>query len=183
MISHGDEYGRTQQGNNNAYCQDNELAWMNWEWDDRQRKLLEFTKKVIAIRNEHPVTHRRRYFKNRQIKGEGITDIRWLNNDGIDMSLEEWETRFIRCMGMLLNGELMNEMDVYGNDLKKDILLILVNSYWEPISFNLPHEDLSVSWEVLFDTDQEEIPEIPETVQSVYKMQGRSFVLLKNKTI
>ncbi len=180
MISHGDEYGRTQQGNNNAYCQDNELAWMNWEWDDRQRKLFEFTKKVIAIRNEHPVTHRRRYFKNRQIQGEGITDIRWLNNDGIDMSIEEWETRFIRCMGMLLNGELMHEMDEYGNVLKKDILLILVNSYWEPISFNLPHEDLSVHWEVLLDTDQVEVPETPETVQGIYKMQGRSFVLLKN---
>lgn len=180
MISHGDEYGRTQQGNNNAYCQDNELAWMNWEWDDRQRKLFEFTKKVIAIRNEHPVTHRRRYFKNRQIQGEGITDIRWLNNDGIDMSLEEWETRFIRCMGMLLNGELMHEMDEHGNFLKKDILLILVNSFWEPISFNLPHEDLSVQWEVLLDTDQVEVPETPETVQGIYKMQGRSFVLLKN---
>ena len=96
------------------------------------------------------------------------------------MSLEEWETRFIRCMGMLLNGELMHEMDEHGNFLKKDILLILVNSFWEPISFNLPHEDLSVQWEVLLDTDQVEVPETPETVQGIYKMQGRSFVLLKN---
>ena len=180
MISHGDEYGRTQQGNNNAYCQDNELAWMHWNWDERNRKLFEFTRKIISIRDAYPVTHRRRYFMNRRIQGEGIKDIRWLNTDGIDMSQEEWETSFIRCMGMLLNGELMQEMDEHGNDLMKDILLILVNSYWEPISFTLPHEDLSVRWEVLVDTDKEEIPETPEMVQNVYQIQARSLVLLKN---
>jgi len=180
MISHGDEYGRTQKGNNNAYCQDNELAWMNWQWDERQHKLFEFTRKIIVIRDEHPVTHRRRYFKNRRIQGEGIKDIRWLNTDGIDMTLEEWETGFIRCMGMLLNGELMQEMDDYGNELKKDILLILVNSYWEPISFTLPHEDLSARWEILVDTDRDEIQDSPEMVQNVYQIQARSLVLLKN---
>ena len=181
MISHGDEYGRTQHGNNNAYCQDNELAWMNWEWDERQRKLFEFTKKIIEIRKAHPVTHRRRYFKNRQIHGEGIKDIRWLNTDGLDMSKEEWDSSFIRNMGMLLNGELMDEMDEHGNILKADILLILVNSFWEePVSFTLPHEELSAQWEVLVDTALEDIPEPPKLVQSVYQMQPRSFVLLKN---
>jgi glycogen operon protein len=180
MISHGDEYGRTQQGNNNAYCQDNELAWMHWNWDDRQKALFEFTKRIIDIRIAHPVMHRRRYFKNRKIQGEGIKDIRWLNNDGIDMSQEEWDTSFIRCMGMLLNGELMNEMDECGNELQKDILLILVNSYWEPISFTLPHEDLNVHWEVLLDTDWEAYPENPSRIQNVYRIEGRSLVLLKN---
>lgn len=180
MISHGDEYGRTQLGNNNAYCQDNEIAWMNWDWSEEQQRLFEFTKRIIAIRNEHPVTHRRRYFKNRQIQGEGIKDIRWLNTDGIDMNREEWETSFIRCMGMLLNGELMQEMDEYGNNLKADILLILVNSYWEPISFTLPHEVLGSRWKVLVDTDREERAEKEEVVENVYKIQARSFVLLKN---
>ncbi|MFO7935564.1 MAG: glycogen debranching protein GlgX [Bacteroidales bacterium] len=180
MISHGDEYGRTQQGNNNAYCQDNELAWMDWNWDERNKKLFDFTRRMIAIRDAHPVAHRRRFFMNRRIQGEGIKDIRWLNTDGIDMSQEEWDTSFIRCMGMLLNGELMKEMDEHGNDLMKDILLILVNSYWEPISFTLPHEDLSVRWEVLVDADKEEIPETPEMVQNVYQIQARSLVLLKN---
>jgi glycogen operon protein len=180
MISHGDEYGRTQLGNNNAYCQDNEIAWMDWNWSGDQQKLFEFTKKIIAIRQAHPITHRRRYFKNRRIQGEGIKDIRWLNTDGIDMSREEWETSFIRCMGMLLNGELMKEMDEYGNYLKGDILLILVNSYWEPISFTLPHEVESSRWEVLVDTDKEEIADGGEIIQNVYQIQGRSFVLLKN---
>jgi len=180
MISHGDEYGRTQNGNNNAYCQDNELAWMDWNWDEKQKNLFEFTKKIIAIRGEHSVLHPRRYFKNRRIQGEGIFDIRWLNTDGIDMSQEEWDTSFIRSMGMLLNGELMKEIDEYGNSLKAEILLILVNSYWEPITFTLPHEGLSPEWQIMVDTEMESIPESLPYAQSVYEIQARSLVLLRN---
>jgi isoamylase len=182
MISHGDEYGRTQRGNNNAYCQDNELTWMDWDWNGDQRKLFEFTRKIIAIRKEHPVTHRRRYFKNRRIQGEGIRDIRWINTDGIDMNDEEWQTSFIRCMGMLLNGNVMQEIDECGNELKKDILLILVNSYWEPITFSLPRESLSTLWEVLVDTQEDEISEIPGKVEGTYEIAARSLVVLKNMT-
>lgn len=182
MISHGDEYGRTQRGNNNAYCQDNELTWMDWDWNEDQWKLFEFTRKIIAIRKEHPMTHRRRYFKNRRIQGEGIKDIRWLNTDGIDMSDEEWQTSFIRCMGMLLNGNIMQEIDECGNELKKDILLILVNSYWEPITFTLPRESLGTLWVVLVDTQEDEISEIPGKVEGTYEIAARSLVLLKNLT-
>jgi len=180
MISHGDEYGRTQKGNNNAYCQDNEIAWMNWEWNDDQKKLYDFTRQIIAIRNHYPVLHRRRYFKNRPIQGEGIKDIRWLNTDGLDMSKEEWETSFIRCMGMLLNGELMPEIDEYGNKITGDILLILVNSYWEPVSFTLPHERLSSKWQILTDTEKPELTDQDELVKNIYKIAPRSMVLLKN---
>jgi glycogen operon protein len=180
MLSHGDEYGRTQHGNNNAYCQDNEIAWMNWDWDEDQRKLFEFTKKIIAIRNEHPILHPRRYFKNRQIQGEGVFDIRWLNTDGIDMTQEEWDTSFIRMMGMMLNGELMSEVDEFGNSLKQEILLILVNSYWESMPFTMPYEGLSPEWEVLVDTEWEEEPQEPVRVQNVYELQARSLVLLRN---
>ncbi|HKK61091.1 MAG TPA: glycogen debranching protein GlgX [Bacteroidales bacterium] len=180
MISHGDEYGRTQHGNNNAYCQDNEIAWMNWNWDENQQKLFEFTRHIINIRNEYPVLHRRRYFKNRQIQGEGIKDIRWLNTDGIDMSSEEWNTSYIRCMGMLLNGEMMDEMDEYGNEIKSDILLIIVNSYWEPVSFTLPFEGLSSHWQVLADTDMTGNSANSESIKNVYQTQARSLVLLKN---
>ncbi len=179
MISHGDEYGRTQNGNNNAYCQDNELAWMNWEWDDTQKKLFEFTKKLIALRKSHPVTHRRRYFKNRPIHGEDIRDIRWLNIEGKDMTLKEWDTKFIRIMGMLLNGKLMDEIDENGNKLSGDILLILVNSFWEPATFKLPNDDLNNSWEVVIDTSREEITEPHNSVKEQYEIQGRSLVLLK----
>ncbi len=127
-----------------------------------------------------PILHPRRYFKNRRIQGEGIYDIRWINTDGIDMSQEEWDTSFIRAMGMLLNGELMKEIDEAGKNLKTDILLILVNSYWEPITFTLPHEGLSPEWEILVDTEMESMPEPLPHVQNVYEIQARSLVLLKN---
>jgi isoamylase len=181
MISHGDEYGRTQEGNNNAYCHDSELTWMHWYWNETQQKLFEFTKKIIAIRKEHPITHRRRYFKNRLIWGEGIKDIRWLNTDGVDMTKEEWETSFIRCMGMLLNGKLMEEIDECGNELKKDVLLVLVNSYWEPIIFTLPYEGVHPQWELLVDTEMESIADTPVVVQDVYEIPARALVLLRNR--
>jgi glycogen operon protein len=166
-------------GNNNAYCQDNELAWMNWNWDDNQKKLFDFTKKLIAIRQKHKITHRRRYFKNRPIHGEEIKDIRWLNTRGKDMSQKEWDTSFIRIMGMLLNGKLMDEMDESGNMLSDAILLVLVNSFWEPAIFTLPNDDLNHDWEVLIDTSKEEITEPHNHVKERYEIQGRSLVLLK----
>lgn len=182
MLSHGDEYGRTQNGNNNAYCQDNELAWMNWNWNDAQKQLFEVTKTLIAIRQNYPIMHRRRYFQNRPIQGAGIEDIRWLNTDGIDMSQEEWDTRFIRIMGMLLNGEQMNETDEFGNKIKGNILLIIVNSYWEPVSFTLPNNNLNPEWEVLVDTNSTDFSNQTDknTVQNVYQISARSLVLLKN---
>jgi glycogen operon protein len=180
MISHGDEYGRTQHGNNNAYCQDSELAWMHWDWDENQRKLFEFTKKMIAIRREHPILHPRRYFKNRKIQGEGVFDIRWINTEGADMSQEEWDTSFIRVMGMMLNGELMKEKDEFGNDLNQEILLIMVNSYWESIPFTLPKDGLGEEWEVLEDTSWEENPEAPVHVKDAFDLEARSLMLLRN---
>ncbi len=180
MISHGDEYGRTQRGNNNAYCQDNEITWMNWNWDANQKKLFEFTKNLINIRINYPVLHPRKYFKNRRIQNNGVKDIRWINTDGLDMNREEWEVTFIRNMGMILNGELMKQVDDKGDILADDILLILVNSYWEPISFSLLHEGLSPEWEVLLDTYFDEITGQNKHVQNVFELQGRSLALLRN---
>lgn len=179
MISHGDEYGRTQLGNNNVYCQDNETAWMDWDLDERQKKLLEFTRRMIAIRKEHPITHRRRYFKNRPIQGEGVQDIRWLNTRGEDMSKKEWETGFIRCMGMLLNGELMQEMDEYGNMPEGDILLVLVNSYWESIRFTLPNQNLNRQWELLVNTGDDSHTPGGIYIEAHVDIPSRSLVLLK----
>ncbi len=180
MISHGDEYGRTQLGNNNAYCQDNPLTWMNWDWDEKQKELFEFTCKIINIRKIQPVMHRRRYFKGRKIYGKEIRDIRWLNTDGKDMTEEEWDTSFIRCMGMLLNGTLISEVNKYGELIKHDTLLIIVNSYWEPISFALPNEDLNNEWSLLIDTFTNEVTGSGRKIRDAYKMEPRSLVLLKN---
>lgn len=179
MISHGDEYGRSQHGNNNVYCQDNEISWMNWDWNENNKNLFEFTKKIISIRKEFSILHPRRYFKNRRIRGEGIFDIRWINSDGLDMSEEEWNESYIRTMGMLLNGMMMNKKDIE-NGRQEEILLILVNSFWESITFTLPHEGLSTDWEVLIDTQHEKLPENNQVIDGIYEVSDRSLVLLRN---
>lgn len=152
MISHGDEYGRTQNGNNNAYCQDNELAWVNWDWDEKQKALFEFTKSIIHIRKSIPIIHRKRFFKGREIMGKDIWDIRWLREDGEDMTNKEWQTHYIRCMGMLINGELIDEKNNVGERIKEDILFLMVNSFWEPLEFKLPVIKDNDEWEILADT-------------------------------
>ncbi len=179
MLSHGDEYGRTQHGNNNAYCQDNELAWFHWDWNENEQALFDFARKLIDIRTHQPVMHKRRYFKGRRIHGRDIEDIRWLNADGSDMSDEEWDTHFIRCMGMLLNGEMTMEVDEFGEPIKDDILLLLVNSYWERLSFKFPHEGVTNEWEVLTDTSKPG-ESGGNRVHDEYTIEGRSLVLLRN---
>jgi len=180
MISHGDEYGRTQLGNNNVYCQDNETTWFDWEWNNLQKEFFSFTSMLIAIRKNQPVTHKRRFFKGRRIRGAGVKDIRWLNTDGSDMTDEQWNSDFIRCMGMLLNGELINEVNEKGELIKDDILLLIVNSFWEPIGFTLPNTTLSHSWEVLIDTSMTKMPSKQDQLSIAFNMPPRSLVLLKN---
>jgi isoamylase len=180
MISHGDEYGRTQQGNNNVYCQDNELSWFNWQWDDMQKDFFKFTQRVIELRKNQPVLHRRRFFKGRRIRGTGVRDIRWLNTEGIDMTDEQWNVSFIRCMGMLLNGEHINEVDECGEAVKDDILLLIVNSFWEEIDFTLPNTELSLNWEVLVDTNNEKIIENRRELAGKISVPDRSLLLLRN---
>jgi glycogen operon protein len=178
MISHGDEYGRTQQGNNNVYCQDNELAWFDWNWNETQKELFEFTKKLIWIRKNQPVTHKRRFFKGRSIRGKGIKDIRWLNTEGTDMTDNQWDLSFIRCMGMLLNGELINEVNESGIPIQDDILLLLVNSFWEGIEFRLPDGELSHDWEILVDTSLSFKDD--QRINDVVKIPPRALILLRN---
>ncbi len=181
MISHGDEYGRTQYGNNNAYCQDNELAWFNWNWDENQKNFFEFTRKLISIRKSQPVTHKRRFFKGRRIRGTGVKDIRWLNNDGTDMTDIQWNTDFIRCMGMLLNGELINEVNEEGIPIKDDILLMIVNSFWEKVDFVLPNTTLGHDWEMLIDTSKENSHNEQPIITGTIAIPPRSLILLRNK--
>jgi isoamylase len=180
MIGHGDEYGRTQLGNNNAYCQDNRIAWFDWDWDDVQRAFFEFTCGMIALRKKHPVTHKRRFFKGRRIHGKGVRDIRWINNDGTGMTDEQWNTSFIRCMGMLLNGHLITEVDLNGEPVEDDILLVMVNSYWDSLNFTLPTGDVSSEWEVLVDTNESAINNNKKTISFSYELAPRSLVLLRN---
>ena len=152
MLSMGDEYGRTQLGNNNVYCQDNALSYFDWEWTPEQSDLHLFVRDLIRIRRDNPILHRRRFFTGRPIQGAKVSDIIWLTPEGREMTDTEWHNGSVRCLGMLLNGEAMDEYDERGIRLRDDIFLLLVNSYWERVSFTLPGDQESNEWTVVVDT-------------------------------
>ncbi len=155
MICGGDEFGRTQGGNNNAYCQDNEISWYDWALDENQKRLLEFTKKLIDLRRDHPILRRRKFFQGRNIRGLGIKDIMWLRPDGSEMTDEDWNASWIRCFGMLLAGELLNETDAFGEPLEDETFLVLLNSYHEPVKFALAPPLSGMKWGLQYATTSE----------------------------
>jgi len=186
MITAGDEFGRTQHGNNNAYCQDNEISWLNWDISEEGQQLLDFTRFLVQIRNQHPVLHRRRFFQGRSIHGSGIHDIVWWRPDGLEMSDDEWDNGLVRCLGMLLNGHEMDDWDERGELVRDDILFLMLNAYHDTVDFKLPgrfRTRKTRPWELVLDTSA------PETwlegqnnkrlkASEVYPLQGRSLVLL-----
>jgi glycogen operon protein len=186
MITAGDEFGRTQHGNNNAYCQDNEISWLNWDISEEGQQLLDFTRFLVQIRNQHPVLHRRRFFQGRSIHGSGIHDIVWWRPDGLEMSDDEWDNGLVRCLGMLLNGHEMDDWDERGELVRDDILFLMLNAYHDTVDFKLPGKFRTRKtrpWELVLDTSA------PETwlegqnnkrlkASEVYPLQGRSLVLL-----
>jgi isoamylase len=153
MICAGDEMGRTQGGNNNAYAQDNEISWINWELSERDRELLEFTRRVTRLRHEHPVFRRRNFFQGRRIRGSELEDITWFRPDGGEMTDEEWNSHFVRCFGMRLGGDAMIEWDDQGERVTDDSFLLLLNADSGPIPFTLPQASAGIRWEVVLDTN------------------------------
>jgi isoamylase len=151
MISHGDELGRTQRGNNNAYCQDNELAWMPWRTDD---DLSGFVRQVSELRGAHPVFRRRRFFEGRTHGGalEGERDIVWLTPSGEEMTQSDWHTGYARAVAVYLNGDAITEPDTRGQRVRDDSFLLLLNAHSECITFRLPDEGFGEQWEVSLDT-------------------------------
>jgi glycogen operon protein len=152
MISHGDERGRTQRGNNNGYCQDNPLSWLDWQLDDERRDLLAFTKKLTALRHAHPVLRRATFFKGRPLRGSQVSDILWFRHDGADMTDEDWSNSETRSLGVFLAGEGIEEPDGDGNPIRDDDFLLLINGHGAPIDFSLPFEKDERKWELLVDT-------------------------------
>jgi isoamylase len=154
MLCGGDEFGRTQKGNNNAYCQDNEISWFSWERDEKQAQLLEFTKKLIRLRQDHPVFRRPKFFQGRRIRGSETRDVMWFNPGGEEMSDEEWNSPFVRCLGMLLSGDTSDVLNFEAEPIRDETFLLLINAHFEPISFVLPGEE-HVEWELILDTTDE----------------------------
>jgi glycogen operon protein len=149
MLLGGDEIGRTQGGNNNAYCQDNEISWLDWEHVDED--LLEFTRRLIAFRSEHPVFHRRGWFKGRQIRGKGVTDIAWFQPDGSDMSSEEWGQWFAKSFAVFLFGEGLLSRDERGRPEHDASFLFLANAHTDVVQFTLPGAPFGARWAVEID--------------------------------
>ncbi|TAJ98611.1 MAG: hypothetical protein EPO39_17805 [Candidatus Manganitrophaceae bacterium] len=179
MLLGGDEVGRTQKGNNNTYCQDNPLSWHHWKWSPRDRELLEFTKKLIRLRHEHPIFRRRKYFSGRKIRGTDIKNIAWFRPDGEEMTDNEWNTFFVKVVGLRLIGDDLDETDSEGNPIRDDAFIILMNAHHEPIQFTLPKETAPQLWEVCIHTAAPD--EKPERFKSgeIFPLPARALVLFK----
>jgi len=156
MLPAGDEFGRTQAGNNNAYCQDNEISWLDWEIDERDQRLLEFVRRLITFRAAHPAFRRRSFFQGRAIRGGGIRDIIWLDPAGTEMSEEQWRQSFARSLGMYLSGSAIDEHDEQGRVITDSDFLLLLNAHHEALEFRLPLEPAAAQWVLRFDTAGEE---------------------------
>ena len=181
MLLAGDEIGRSQSGNNNAYCQDNEISWVNWELDARDEELLRYVCELIRLRKQHPVFHRRHFFQGRRIKGANVKDISWLRPDGLEMTDKEWHHSFARSLGLLLHGDAIEEHDERGRPIHGDTFLLLLNAHSQPIPFRLPKQLGIARWGVTVDTcfaDGKRPDRRTFNTGESYPLQARSTALL-----
>ena len=154
MLAHGDELGRTQQGNNNVYCQDSPLAWMDWDLAETNADLVEFTSRAIALRTEHPVFRRRRFFAGRPIRsGQEARDIAWLTPAGDEMTPADWDSGFGKSLTVFLNGDGIPYKDPRGERVTDDSFLLCFNAHYEDLEFTLPDGNYGAEWTVELDTN------------------------------
>jgi isoamylase len=182
MISHGDELGRTQQGNNNVYCQDNELSWINWAQADTD--LMKFTRAVSALRTAHPVFRRRRFFSGKPVGrrgAEGLPDITWFAPDGSEMTEEDWESSFAKSIAVYLNGHGIPDLDVRGQRVTDDSFVLCFNAHCESIEFTLPPTDFGAAWvPVIYTADTATAQEAkPVTAGAKVAVDARSVMVLQ----
>ncbi|HLW45764.1 MAG TPA: alpha-amylase family glycosyl hydrolase, partial [Acidimicrobiales bacterium] len=173
MLLGGDEIGRTQRGNNNAYCQDNETSWFDWNHADDE--LLAFTRQLIALRREHPNFRRRRWFQGRPIRG--APDIAWFRPDGAEMDDADWETGFPRSIALFLNGDAIPGRDDRGRRITDDWFLIVLNAHDQPINWVLPSHGVA-RWRVLVDTAGETALDTHLDARKAFTAAARSCTLL-----
>ncbi len=181
MLQAGDEIGRTQLGNNNAYCQDNEISWVDWQIEGPCQRLLDFTRLMIRLRAEHPALRRSVFFKRgRQIRGTDVKDLTWLLPSGREMGDKDWSNAETRAFALRLAGDAIGEVDDHGRPIRDDILLILLNSSWETVSFVLPAQPAKGKWKTLVDTRDPLPPAYARGVKAGgrYRLEGRSLAVL-----
>lgn len=174
MLLGGDEFARSQQGNNNCYCQDNELTWYDWKLDEPRKRLLEYTAKLIQLRKEHPNLHRRKFFQDRTIRGSVVRDIVWYGTDGNEISDEAWSEQWNKSIGLMLNGTTLGVMDDDGNPVVDDSFLILVNAADQGVEYVMPEPPDGNPWRQVLDTENIENPFCDALVDSKVILGGRS---------
>ena len=179
MILAGDEFGNTQQGNNNPYCQDSPLSWLDWKHTPAQRELLTFARRLLELRREQPVFRRRRFFLGRTIHGEEIKDLYWLKSDGHEMTDNDWHAGHAHCLCMALPGDQIKETGERGERITGSTFAILFNAHNEAVPFRLGARDREVEWQVEFDTASTESAGQHFAHLATYPLQGRSLAVLR----
>ncbi|MDQ2075307.1 glycogen debranching protein GlgX [Marinimicrobium sp. ABcell2] len=180
MLVAGDEHGRTQRGNNNAYCQDNEISWLKWDMSDEDQELFEFVKRLITIRRNHPSFRRRHFFEGAVDDGSGVKDIFWLNPNGVEMSREEWNHANARSLGICMPGEGIRDVDSRGEPVTDDDFLLLLNAHGDEVVFKIPELLGIQTWTVILDTYLPSSSLKRFCVDDEYSLPGHSLVLLQH---
>jgi isoamylase len=179
MLLAGDEFGQTQHGNNNAYCQDSPLAWLDWDLSAEQRTLLEFTRNLLRLRKSQPVFRRRHFFQGRPIHGAEIKDLYWIKPDGNEMTETDWNSSYASCLGMALPGDQITEMSERGERIVGDTFALLLNAHSEPIDFRLGARQRDLAWTCSFDTAQPDASPREFEEMSVFPLQAHSLAVLR----
>jgi glycogen operon protein len=179
MLLAGDELGHTQRGNNNTYCQDNELSWLDWEMTPQKQEFLDFVRAAVRLWKAQPVLQRRHFFQGRSIRGTDIRDISFLSPDGHEMTDEAWDAEFTKCLGMRLAGDLIGEEDERGRPIVGDTLLVLLNAHEGPVPFALPPHKEGQEWELVLDTGRPEFAPESRPDNEPYPLSGRSLAVLR----
>ncbi|KUO09668.1 glycogen debranching protein [Streptomyces sp. DSM 15324] len=182
MIGHGDELGRTQRGNNNAYCQDNPVSWIDWRLTEEQRRLTDFCRRLLALRAAHPVLRRRRFFLGETVThaGQPLPDLVWFQPDAREMRDRDWLRSDVHSVGVFLNGDAIAEPDPRGRPVVDDSFLLLFNSYWEPVPFRLPGTSYGERWTIAADTAEPDGPrdETEYKAGAELTLESRSLIVL-----
>jgi isoamylase len=181
MLLGGDELDRTQRGNNNAYCQDNELTWYDWDLDERAQALLAFTRRVTGLRRRQPALRRRRWFYGRPLRGVGASDIHWFDPAGQEMTEEQWQAGFAKSFAVFLNGDAIPSRGPHGERVVGDSLLLLFNAHYERLDFAMPDPRFGKRWELLLDTDAPEAEEMSRAFSSGEQVpvEGRAIAVFR----
>jgi isoamylase len=174
MLAGGDEVARSQMGNNNCYCQDNELTWQDWALDEARTRLFDFTSRLIQLRKDHPNLHRRKFYQDRKIRGSVVRDIAWLGTDGQEVSDEVWSQSGAKSIGVLFNGKTLDSEDENGDPVVDDSFLILVNASDNGVEYTLPEPPNQTPWRQVLDTEDIDNPFCESTVEQKVIVGGRA---------